>query len=439
MISIRRQLVASLLAVLCGAIALGAGITFYRSRQEANTLFDYQLRQMALALRDQSFARALPAPSNDRGDFDFVIQVWNERGIRIYMSHPNRVLPDQAQLGFSTVETRDGTWRAFSIPLGAEVIQVAQPMRIRNQLALMAAIRTSMPFLAMLPLLAVIGWLAVGRGLKPLEELAGMVAARTPTALEPIEDNRVPVEAGVLVNAINMLMTRLGRTLDAQRTFTADAAHELRTPLTALQLQLQLLERAGSDEERRAALKSLQSGLNRATHVLQQLLTLARAEPDNRNQNLSDIDLAELAGEVLADHLPLAEANALDIGLEPAASTAHVVADREAVRTMFANLIGNAIRYTPKGGQVDVSTGLTAQGQPVFKVCDSGPGIPAEEQERVFDRFYRRPGETAAGSGLGLAIVKTLAHKESARVVLGSSPLGGLAVEVIFTPKNQPA
>ncbi|MBB5190303.1 two-component system OmpR family sensor kinase [Silvimonas terrae] len=436
MISIRKQLVASLLAVLCGAIALGAGITFYRSRQEANALFDYQLRQMALALRDQSFSRALPAPSNDRSDFDFVIQVWNERGIRIYMSHPNRVLPDQAQLGFSTVETRDGTWRAFSIPLAGEVVQVAQPMRIRNQLALMAAIRTSMPFLAMLPLLAVIGWLAVGRGLKPLEDLAGMVAARTPTALEPIEDKRVPVEAGVLVNAINMLMGRLGRTLDAQRTFTADAAHELRTPLTALQLQLQLLERATSDEERHTALRSLQSGLNRATHVLQQLLTLARAEPDNRNQIPSEIDLAELAGEVLADHLPLAEAGELDIGLEPAASAVHVTADREAVRTVFANLIGNAIRYTPKGGQVDVSTRLNEHGQPVFKVCDSGPGIPAEEHERVFDRFYRRPGVTAAGSGLGLAIVKALASKESARVVLGSSPLGGLAVEVIFTQKN---
>ncbi len=437
MISIRKQLVASLLAVLCGAIALGAGITFYRSRQEANALFDYQLRQMALALRDQSFARALPAPSNDRSDFDFVIQVWNERGIRIYMSHPNRVLPDQAQLGFSTVETRDGTWRAFSIPLAGEVVQVAQPMRIRNQLALMAAIRTSMPFLAMLPLLAVIGWLAVGRGLKPLEDLAGMVAARTPTALEPIEDKRVPVEAGVLVNAINMLMARLGRTLDAQRTFTADAAHELRTPLTALQLQLQLLERATTDEERQTALRSLQLGLNRATHVLQQLLTLARAEPDNRHQTPSDIDLAELAGEVLADHLPLAEAGELDIGLEPAVNAVHVTADREAVRTVFANLIGNAIRYTPKGGQVDVSTSLNEQGQPVFRVCDSGPGIPAEEHERVFDRFYRRPGVSAAGSGLGLAIVKALASKESARVVLGSSALGGLAVEVIFTQKNQ--
>ncbi|WP_283149788.1 ATP-binding protein [Silvimonas soli] len=433
MISIRKQLVASLLAVLCGAIALGAGITFYRAREEANALFDYQLRQMALALRDQNFIGALPRPSNERGDFDFVIQVWNDRGMRIYMSHPHRVLPDQAQLGFSTVETKEGTWRAFSIPLVGEVVQVAQPLRIRNQLALMAAVRTVMPFLAMLPLLAVIGWLAVGRGLKPLDDLAGAVAARTPATLDPIAVNKVPVEAGVLVNAINTLMGRLDQAMNAQRTFTADAAHELRTPLTALQLQLQLLERADNAAERTVALNALQSGLDRAVHVLQQLLTLARAEPDNPSQTSVTIDLTEVAGEVLADHLTLAEANNLDIGLAPGTAQPQIVGDRESVRILFANLIGNAIRYTPQGGQVDVATGLNEQGQPFFRVSDSGPGIPVDERERVFDRFYRRPGTSAAGSGLGLAIVKAVAARQSAKVSLGDSALGGLAVEVIFT------
>ncbi len=391
MISIRKQLVASLLAVLCGAIALGAAITFfYRARQEVNQLFDYQLRQMALALRDQNFIGSLPPPARDRGDFDFVIQVWNERGVRIYMSHPGRSLPDRATLGFATVETRDGDWRTISIPINNQVVQVAQPMRIRNQLALMAALRTIMPFLAMLPLLAVIGWWLVGRGLSPLEKkLAAAVAARTPVALEPVALEHAPIEAGALVNEINSLMARLEQAMSAQRNFTADAAHELRTPLTALQLQLQMLERATTEEERQIAMNNLQSGLERATHVLLQLLALARAEPDAQARPPVQIDLLELAGNVLADHYTLAEDKELDIGLSEHAHTAFLTADPESVRVLLSNLVTNAVRYTPHGGRVDVLTGIDNAGHPFMRVSDSGPGIPPEERERVFDRFYR--------------------------------------------------
>ncbi|KPC52936.1 ATP-binding protein [Amantichitinum ursilacus] len=439
MISIRKQLVASLLAVLCGAIALGAAITFYRARQEVNQLFDYQLRQMALALRDQNFIGSLPPPARDRGDFDFVIQVWNERGIRIYMSHPGRALPDRATLGFATVETRDGTWRTLSIPVNNQVVQVAQPMRIRNQLALMAALRTIMPFLAMLPLLAVIGWWLVGRGLSPLEKLAAAVAARTPVALEPVALEHAPIEASALVNEINSLMARLEQAMSAQRNFTADAAHELRTPLTALQLQLQMLERATSEEDRQIAMNNLQSGLERATHVLLQLLALARAEPDAQARPPVQIDLLELAGTVLADHYTLAEDKELDIGLSEHAHTAYLTADPESVRVLLSNLVTNAVRYTPQGGRVDVLTGLDNVGQPFMRVSDSGPGIPPEERERVFDRFYRRPGMTVGGSGLGLAIVKAIAERNHASVQLGESSLGGLAAEVIFTIPNPAA
>lgn len=438
MISIRKQLVASLLAVLCGAIALGAAITFYRARQEVNALFDYQLRQMALALRDQNFIGSLPPPAKDRGDFDFVIQVWNERGVRIYMSHPGRLLPDRATLGFSTVETKDGDWRTVSIPVEGQIVQVAQPLRIRNQLALMASLRTIMPFLAMLPLLAVIGWWLVGRGLQPLEKLAAAVAARTPVALEPLQMEHAPVEAGVLVNEINSLMARLEQAISAQRNFTADAAHELRTPLTALQLQLQMLERASTEEERKQALDNLQSGLHRAVHVLQQLLALARAEPDAQARPPSGINLLALAGEVLADHYTLAEDKQLDIGLSEHAVEAHWVGDEESVRVLLSNLVTNAVRYTPQGGRVDVAVGTDSLGQPFMRVSDSGPGIPAEERERVFDRFYRRPGMTVGGSGLGLAIVKAIAERNNASVQLGDSSLGGLAAEVIFTADPAP-
>jgi two-component system OmpR family sensor kinase len=431
MSSIRRQLLFGLLGLVLAAVFLGAAAVYRQARAELDELSDYQLRQMALSLRDQAFGEA-PAPALGpvAEDFDFAIQVWRPDGVRIYLSRPQEMLPARARPGYETVESGDGAWRVFSLEQRGFVFQVAQPMRVREQIAAAAALRMITPVLLLLPALGLLIWLAVGRGLRPLEAVASAVQARTPAALQPLSDRGVPREVRPLVEALNDLLRRLGSALEAQRRFVADAAHELRTPLTALSLQVQLVERAASGEERAATLAAVKSGLARATRVVEQLLTLARQEPEAGGRPEAEIDLCELARLVIAGLIPLAEAKAMDLGMTRA-EPVRVTGDREALRVLLANLVDNAVRYTPERGRVDIST-FVAEGGAVIEVTDTGPGIPADERERVFDRFYRRAGGGAAGSGLGLAIVKAIAERHGATVELTEAPSGGLAVRIIF-------
>jgi two-component system OmpR family sensor kinase len=174
---------------------------------------------------------------------DFSIQIWSPDGTRLYLSHPRQELPDQTPIGFATIDSGHGKWRVFGMQQGGQTIQVAQPMLLRDQLALAAALRTVAPFLLMLPILGVLIWVVVGRGLRPLDAVARAVSTRTAVALDPCRN--VPSEVLPLLLALNDLLARLKRALEAQREFIADAAHELRTPLAALTLQVQLAERAG--------------------------------------------------------------------------------------------------------------------------------------------------------------------------------------------------
>jgi two-component system OmpR family sensor kinase len=215
---------------------------------------------------------------------------------------------------------------------------------------------------------------------------------------------------------------------DVQRAFVADAAHELRTPLTALQLQAQLMERAQSDEERSAALGDLKEGLRRAAHGVRQLLTLARQEPGATDSPFAPIRLAPLVRQSVAEHAALAEARRIDLGVSHAEENAAVLGDAGALRILLANLIVNALQHVPEGGCVDVACGIR-DGGTYLEVADDGPGIPQEERERVFDRFYRR-GES--GSGLGLAIVKTIVQRHGATVRLLDAKSGGLLAQVNF-------
>ena len=258
--------------------------------------------------------------------------------------------------------------------------------------------------------------------------------------LRPLNEAGLPTEVAPLVHALNGLLDRLDRALDAQRAFIADAAHELRTPLTAVHLQAQLAERATTDAERSAALAELRAGLERATRLVEQLLTLAREEPGVSERPFAPVNVTEVAREVLAEYAPIAAARGVDLGLAQgsaaAASDALVDGDANALRTLVSNLVDNAVRHTPAGGRVDVAAQRDgADG--LLTVRDSGPGIPASERERVFDRFYRVPGEAAAGvtgSGLGLAIVKRIADRHGATVSLGPGLTGpggeGLGVTV---------
>ncbi|MDR2614616.1 MAG: two-component sensor histidine kinase [Candidatus Accumulibacter sp.] len=426
--SIRRHLLIALLGTLCAAILLGGGVTYRVARGEAGALFDYHLQQIALSLRDQRFQGSVEALAGDRG-LDYVIRVWDRNGLTVFYSRPHDTLPELTRLGYSTTETREGAWRLYAIQYNGQTIAVAQPMRVRDRQAAAVAWRTLEPFLILLPLFGLLIWRLVGWGLRPLGRLAESVKARTPDLLDPLPDADVPEEARPLVDSLNDLLARLKMALDAQRAFVADAAHELRTPLAALQLQAQLVERAPSDEERHAALGDLKDGLQRATHGVQQLLTLARQEPGAVEARQVPVRLAPLARESVTGHYPLAAARRIDLGVSYAEEEATVVGDAGALKILLDNLIANALRHAPEGGRVDVACGVR-DGAAYLEVADDGPGIPPEERERVFDRFYRRGG--GSGAGLGLAIVKLIAQRHGATVRLLDSDAGGLLARVDF-------
>ncbi len=447
--SLRTQLIGWLAAGLVAAGTVAAIATYQRARQEANVLFDYQLQQMAASLTGMPIAASVP-PGAPPGADALVVQVWDRNGVQVYLSQPQSRLPQHAQLGFNTVATDAGEWRVFSMLAGQQVVQVAQPMGVRRALATSMALRTVVPLLAVLPLLALLVWITIARGLRPIDRLARTLSARSPRELEPLPEAGLPQEVTPLVHALNGLLARLDEARSAQRTFIADAAHELRTPLTAVHLQAQLAQRAATAQERGAAFAELTAGLERATRLVEQLLTLAREEPGVAERPLADVDLAALAQQVIADRAPLAAARSIDLGF---AGTEHdapaiVAGDRDGLYTLLANLVDNAVRYTPSGGRVDVSV---AQDGPaaVLTVRDSGPGLPPEEYPRVFDRFYRAPGTAAPGSGLGLAIVRRIAERHHATIELGpglpraaAEPAGrehGLAVTVRFPDAKRPA
>ena len=430
MTSIRRNLLLWLLAALAAGLLAAAAAVYLQARADANALFDYHLRQVVASLPGRSFP-AIGGHETAVLEDGTVIQIWDQSGAQLYFSHPLARLPDRALLGFSTVDTREGRWRVFSAIVGSNVVQAAQPMTVRAEMAAAVALRTTMPFLILLPLLAWAIMFAVRRGLAPLDALAADVATRSAQSLAPVPEAEVPEEVRPLVLSLNGLLARLAQALAGQRAFVADAAHELRTPLTALKLQMQLLGRARDDGERQAALADLEAGLARAVHLVDQLLTLARQEPAASDPPLAlPCDLAALAREVLAARMPLAIEAGIDLGVKDAGPL-QVMGDPMALAVMLGNLVDNSLRYTAAGGTVDVEIGVDGETR-MIAVCDSGPGIAAEEKTRVFDRFYRVPGSAGTGSGLGLAIVRQIAERHGASVALDDRVGGGLCVRVRF-------
>jgi len=224
------------------------------------------------------------------------------------------------------------------------------------------------------------------------------------------------------------LLQRLGQSLNTQRAFVADAAHELRSPLTALKLQLQLLRRADNPEQRLAAIDTLAAGIDRAARLVEQLLTLARAEPGAAGPVLQRLDLSELVREAVADTVPLALEHGTAFELL-ADAPVWVQGERAALSALVRNLADNAVRYSPPGARVELRVAAD-DGAATLQVDDAGPGIPPADRERVFDRFYRRDAGDEGGTGLGLAIVRTVAQRHGATVRLDDSPLGGLRVSL---------
>ena len=429
--SIRGRLLAWLLGALVIAGSLIGYSAYQRAHHDLDELLDYQLKQLAFSLSRQSVIgnAALP-PGMELPEPDFITQVWDKQGVLMFYSRPNVAIPMKPRPGFANMDWNGQSWRVFTQLDGARIIQVAHPLSLRKEMAADLARRAVIPLAALLPLLGVGIWIVVGRSLKPLSSISAALRARSPSAMQPLSKQNLPDEVLPLVWSLNDLLERLHRALQAQRQFVADAAHELRSPLTAVRLQLQLVKRAETEEERNAALDKLERGVHRSTRLVQQLLTLARQEPQERDMQ-GPVDLHRLAAEVVADFEPIAQGRNLSLQLSGAPGVV-VSGSADSLRVMLSNLVDNALRYTPAGGHVRVITSVDAA-EAVIEVEDSGPGIAADQRERVFDRFYR-VSETAGvdeGSGLGLAIVKGVADSHQGTVALADGADGkGLRVSV---------
>jgi two-component system OmpR family sensor kinase len=432
---------ARLLWFLLAAIVLAAGaqaVVAYRTvLKEADDIFDYHMQQMALSLRaGLPPSAAVGGIGSGEQNFEFVVQVWTADGVRIFESAEQAALPQLAVLGFADVRARGTTYRVFSMQTSGLVIQVAQDMAARRNMAGALALRTIAPVALMAPLLMLIVWWVVSLSLAPVARVRTQVASRQADDLSAVSEEGLPDEVRPLVQELNLLFDRVRHAFDAQKHFVADAAHELRSPLAALKLQVQGLQRAPDAAAREVAVSRLVAGIDRATRLVEQMLALARHEASMAaGAKPEPVDLAETARLAISDAVAAAQARRIDIGIAHADDAAVVNGQPEALRMLLRNLVDNAVKYTPEGGRVDVGIAVQA-GDVELSVDDSGPGLPEEERGRVLDRFYRSGGPQAPGSGLGLAIVKSIADLHGATVALAASPsLGGLRAVVRFPAK----
>ena len=455
--SIHRRVLVWVMAALVTGASLLVASTYLSMKNELSEVFEDNLKQVALAVanhhsqygisRVPRLVDQLPRIYEEYGEFDFVTAVWSRGGALTRTSDAKVALPFLSRSGLSRVNIGGQEWHLYTIVLEDGIVQAAQRGSARQALARESAFRLVVPTVAMLGILALLLTLALKRGLAPLSLAAAEVTARSVETLHPIALATQPVELHLLVGAVNDLMARLGSALALQRHFLADAAHELRTPITALKLQLQLLERASDAGQRETAQNELRAGIERAQHLIEQLLQLSRLAPETPALRREPVDLAGLVRSAVSAFSARADERHIDLGAVIEGAPV-VDADSQQLAILLNNLIDNALRHTPPGGRIDVGVSLR-DGKPCITVKDSGPGIPESERTLVFDRFYRGPSARPAapagdgadvvqpnGSGLGLAIVRAVADRHGAQVFLSESPQGGLCVSVQF-PGNR--
>lgn len=282
---------------------------------------------------------------------------------------------------------------------------VVQPTEVRDEIAINSALRTLIPLLLLLPILAWLILRIVSSELAPITRLSRSLDEQPADRPQPVADAGLPDEITPFVHAINRLLDRVNHLMGQQRRFIADAAHELRSPFTALSVQAENLIHAGSLDAMRERVIPLQNGIHRARQLTEQLLNLARMQAGANGD--SKINVSAMARELLAEFLPLAESKHIDLGLEESAPLS-LYGEHDALRTILKNALENAMKYTPEGGEVTLRL-FTDKNSAVIEILDNGPGVPVSERERVFDSFYRIPGTEGDGSGLGLAIAREAA------------------------------
>lgn len=437
----RGSIKARLLALALGAVTLvwlgTAVFTYFDAREELDELLDAHLAQAATLLIAQA-AHEIDeledeqAPALHKYARRVVFQVWEEGRLRLHSANAPREPLAGGDPGFSERTLGEHRWRVFTShdATGKRVIHVGERAELRVKLAREMALNLLKPLLYALPALALLLWIAIGRGLTPLVALRGQIAHRAPDNLAPLDAAQAPREVQPLVEQLNTLFRRITESLENERRFTADAAHELRTPVAAIKAQAQVARGAYDDATRAHALDNVIAGCDRAAHLIDQLLTLARLDR-SQQAPAQACRLRSLAAEAVAELAPQAVAGGLQLELAdgPEVEISGIPA---LLQVLLRNLVDNAIRYSPSGTTVRVN--VTRDGQAArLMVTDQGPGIPAAELPKVRERFYRLLGTGQEGSGLGLSIVQRIAEIHGAALKLAPNDAGkGLRATVTF-------
>jgi two-component system, OmpR family, sensor kinase len=426
------------LILLLGVAIVVAAVTlfltsFQAAQKSSDRLFDYHMQQMALTIQNTGLEESPwdPFLHNEENNFDFVIQIWSKDGAKLYQSRTYKFLPKRAALGFSTVTLDNGDWRVYAVQNDEQVIQIAQKMSARREGGISFALRTLWPVIPVMLLLLAVAWWVVTTALRPLERVSRQLSERSADSHASINVDGLPNEIAPLISELNSLLSRMTLTLQAQQQFIADAAHELRSPITSLKLQIHSLSKAKDETGRVRAIGRLLKGIERSSHMVEQLLALARNEPFSQLFRPQRISLGEVVRQAVDEVEPLAMSKGIALELRQPHDP-YVFGEAEALQIAVRNLLDNAIRYIPENGLIRISSEINDKGA-CLCIEDTGSGIPLSDQARVFDRFYRVPGTDQTGTGLGLAIVKAIADRHGAKIELKDSRIGGLAVEISFS------
>lgn len=443
--SLRRRLVALLLALTALMWGTSAAVIYWQANKESDELFDQSLSETAhllLALAERGIAsgtasESAPLVESAQGEHSTYLffQIWNSRGGLVYRSLGAPAKPFMAASagGFGWTTLQGHRWRSYSAWNEARTlqIQVGEPIHHRKEISGGFAYRLGLFALVTIPLTGLLIWWIVHAAFAPLRRSAGEVAARAPNDLREVGSEGAPIEVAPLLLALNGLLARVRHTLLHEQRFTADAAHELRTPLAAIKTNLQVLRRARNPDEGREAVEGLSASVERSSHLIDQLLTLARFDPERvAVQPFLQVDLGELVNGQVREHAAFALARGVVLRAEP--RPVIVTGHAASMVVLLRNLVDNALRYTQAGGTVVVASTVGAAG-PELIVSDSGPGIEEAERQRIFDRFFSLPGNASKGSGLGLSIVRRIAEVHGANIELRPGLEGrGITFAVCF-------
>jgi two-component system sensor histidine kinase TctE len=454
--SLRRRLTYWLIGPLLLLVAAGSFISYRIASNAANKAYDSALLDPVLAIAEHlhrsdgqiqldlpsSAIEALRIDTEDRVFF----QVLGPRGELIagtprLPAPPDLLTPGENAFYETKLEGVRVRIAARAVPVdgGTAIVQAAETLIKRDNLVLGLLAASAVPQLLIAFAAVAVFWLGIGQGLRPLDRLRDEIAARSPHDLHPVPERDKPLEVGPLVGALNGLLERLNAAIQSQRRFISNAAHQLRTPLTGLKTHAELARRLPSTPELKSLLDMISGETERTSHLVNQLLTLARAEPGEPAGG-QPVNLHEIVGRDVRDWVQRAVARNIDLGFELA--DAWILGEPLLLRELVANLIDNALAYTQTGGSVTVRT-LERNGESMLEVEDNGPGIAESEREKIFERFYRIPATGGQGCGLGLPIVAEIAGRHGGRIDLSVPATGsGALFRVIFprlAPQTSPA